>query len=112
MERFVIRENVTLRSERFVASVDPHHRNEVKSLLIEEEDKFARRSERLAEVAGRINQCHQRTAGLEALIAGSKSNGHVVARHEQVLANFHEVVGVCEDYHRVLPNASARWAIG
>ena len=64
MERFVIRENLTLRSERFVASVDPHHRNEVKGLLIEEEDKFARRSERLAEVAGRINQ-HRRSGSID-----------------------------------------------
>ena len=53
MKRSVTRKNVTLLSEHIVASVDPHHRNEGKRLLIKEEAKFARRSERLAEVAGR-----------------------------------------------------------
>jgi hypothetical protein len=98
----IVGANLTLLAGQFVGEDDFARRGQLRKLLIEEEDKLGRRTEKLEQVLRQIGRCTARIAHLEVLLERSRSNGHDTGPTEQMLRNMHELHGVYEDYHQAL----------
>jgi hypothetical protein len=96
----IISANLTLFAGQFVGEADIARRNQLKTLLIEEEDKIGRRTEKLEQVLHRMGECSARIANLETLLDRSRSNGYEVGPTEQVLRNMRELHRVYDDYRQ------------
>jgi hypothetical protein len=98
----IISANVTLFAGQFVGEDDMARRDQLKTLLIAEEDKLGRLTERLHQVLRRMGECSARIASMEKILDRSRSNGHEVGPTEQVLRNMRELHRVYDDYRQTV----------
>ncbi len=108
VEAFVIDATITRFAEQLVIENDTGSRTQIKKLLLEEENKLGRRSEALADVLRRMDECRERIARLEQLRERSRAIGYDTATTDRVLRNLHELYALYSDYHRTIVEAENR----
>jgi hypothetical protein len=74
-------------------------------VLLEEEDKFGRRAERLSDVQRHLAEGSRRIALQKALIENLKANGQEVRLAERTLSNLVEIQRIFEQYRHVILDA-------
>ena len=97
--------NVARFVDRLQLELDPAKRASLQSLLLEEEDKFGRRAERLSDVQRHLAEGSRRIALQKALIETLKANGQEVRLAERTLSNLVEIQRIFEQYRHVILDA-------
>jgi hypothetical protein len=105
---FIIGANVTLLAGQFAGEENMARRGQLRRLLIEEENRLGRRTEKLEQVLRRMGECDARIANLENILERSRSNGHDVGPTEQVLRNMRELNRVYDDYRQSIVDGLRR----
>jgi hypothetical protein len=100
--QFVSDLNVARFLERLRSERDPTIRASLQRLLLEEEDKFGHRAERLSNVQHHICDAGRRIALQKALVAKLKANGKEVRLAESTLSNLVEIQTIFERYRQVV----------
>ncbi len=99
---FVSNANITRFAGLLVTEADMGRRYQLKALLIEEENKLGRWTEKLDQILRRISECNARIANLETILERSKANGYEVGPTEQVLRNMRELNRIYDDYRQTI----------
>jgi hypothetical protein len=102
--RFVCNLNVTRFVERLRSERDPDMRVSLKTLLVEEENKFAHSAERLNKLRRYIDEGNDRIASQKSLIERLRASDHDTRLAERTLGNLVEIQRLFEEYY----NKSAR----
>ena len=97
--------NVARFVDRLQLEPDPAKRASLQRLLLEEEDKFGRRAERLSDVQHHLAEGSRRIALQKALIENLKANGQEVRLAERTLSNLAEIQRIFEQYRLVILDA-------
>jgi len=97
--------NVARFVDRLQLELDPAKRASLQRLLLEEEDKFGRRAERLSDVQRHLAEGSRRIALQKALIETLKANGQEVRLAERTLSNLVEIQRIFEQYRHVILDA-------
>ena len=97
--------NVARFMDRLQLELDPAKRASLQRLLLEEEDKFGRRAERLSDVQRHLAEGSRRIALQKALIETLKANGQEVRLAERTLSNLVEIQRIFEQYRHVILDA-------
>ena len=97
--------NVARFVDRLQLELDPAKRASLQRLLLEEEDKFGRRAERLSDVQRHLAEGSRRIALQKALIENLKANGQEVRLAERTLSNLVEIQRIFEQYRHVILDA-------
>jgi len=90
--------NVARFVEKLWSERDPDTRVSLKKLLVEEEDKFGRRAERLSNLQRYIVEGNRRIASQKSLIRRLSASGHDIRMAEITLSNLMEIQGLFEQY--------------
>jgi DNA-binding CsgD family transcriptional regulator len=106
MNDFIIERNIERYAERLRTELDPVVRASVTALLIEEEDRFGARVERLDKINGYIADCYQRIDKQKSLITGMRSDdyngipalsdGRDLSLAQRLLSNLKELLALFE----------------
>ena len=106
--QFVSDLNVARFLEKLRSEHDPGIRTSLQRLLLEEEDQFGRRLERLNKVHRNIAEGWRRIELQKALIAKLKADRKDVRLAERTLSNLVEVQRILEQYRRRVLDAVDR----
>ena len=79
---------------------DPTKREALKSLLLEEENKFAFDLEELDRVERRILECQDQIPRLESLAEKLRAQGEDATLSESLLSNSEELLAIFESYRQ------------
>lgn len=96
MQRFLIEKNVAAFVARFHNEPDPDTRDILRRLLIDEEDKFGYRSEKLEIVERYISDCNSRIAKLRDLKIDRDSRFPTPSVSAQTLENLMTLAALLE----------------
>ncbi len=89
-------------ADRFEAERDPIRRQALRTLLIEEEDRFGQRAERLDRAEAHIASSKFRIEELERAIDRLRGGGHDVRTAERVLASMRDLLDTFGSYRETL----------
>jgi hypothetical protein len=106
--RFVSDLNVARFVDRLQLESDPAKRTSLRRLLIEEEDRFGSRAERLSDVQRHLAEGSRRIALQKALIENLIAKGQDVRLAERTLSNLFEIQRILEQYRQVVLNGIDR----
>jgi hypothetical protein len=91
MQEFIYEQNIASFVRQLEHELDPGRRATLKSLLLEEENKFGRATEILDRVDRLISDGQARIARQGDLIKRLRSQGHAVCMAEALLENLKEI---------------------
>ena len=84
--------------DQFQRETDPIRRHALRSLLIEQEDRFGSMSEKLDRADAHIAAGHFTIVELESAAASLRARGRDVATAERILENLREIVDTFGSY--------------
>jgi hypothetical protein len=111
MDRFIHSQNLRRYSDLLRSETDAAKRATLHTQLIQEEDQFAAREERLDCARDHIEELSVRIVRQEALIRLLKGNGHDCTAAEQLHAAWCETLAILERYRQTLEIDSEGWSI-
>jgi len=111
MDRFIHSQNLRRYSDLLRSETDAAKRAALHAQLIQEEDRFGAREERLDNARNHIEELGVRIARQEALIRVLKGNGYDSTAAEQLHAAWCETLAVVERYRQTLEIDSESWPI-
>lgn len=88
--------------DQFQRETDPIRKHALRSLLIEQEDRFGTAVERLERADAHIAAGHFKIAEIETAAAALKARGQNVATAERVLANLREIIDTFGSYRELV----------
>jgi hypothetical protein len=89
-------------ADRFEAERDPIRRQALRTLLIEEEDRFGERAERLDRAEAHIASSNFRIQELEKAITRLRGDGHDVRTAERALTSMKDLLKLFGSYRDTL----------
>ena len=102
MDRRVGDEVVWNLADRLEGELDPIRRHALRTLLIQEEDRFGERAERLDRAEAHIANSRFRIEELEKAIERHRARGANVATAERVLASLRDMLVTFDSYRHTL----------
>jgi hypothetical protein len=102
MQEFVGEQNISRFVDQFQIAHDPHTRQTLKKLFVEEENRFGSNSEQLERIQQHIKICKERIDLHERLIHKARIKGHNVAVAERVLNNLIELQEIFWSHHQIV----------
>ena len=105
---FINGSNIARFAGLFVSEADLARREQLKALLIDEENKLGLRTEKLEQISRRMLECDARIANLETILERSRSQGYDVGPTEDVLRNMRELHRLYDDYRQTIADALDR----
>lgn len=88
--------------DRMQRETDPIRKHALRTLLIEQEDRFGTMSEKLDRADAHIAAGHFKIAELETATASLRARGHDVATAEQILENLREILVTFDKYRELV----------
>jgi len=88
--------------DRMQRETDPIRKHALRTLLIEQEDRFGSMSEKLDRADAHIAAGHFKIAELETATASLKARGHDVTTAERVLENLREILTTFDTYRHLV----------
>jgi hypothetical protein len=108
MDRFVSDGNIARFVDHLRCEIIPARQETLKRLLIEEENRFGAREERLEMVERNLAESSARIDRQTRLVAELKGNGGDAVHAERTLRTFEMIRGLFERYHAHLREARER----
>jgi hypothetical protein len=108
LHRFVQDRNIATYIELLHVESESTKRHTLKTLLIDEENKFGSRSEKLDKVERHIAVCQAHITGQHKIIDRLRANGGNCAAAERVLANLFDILDVCRAHRQCVLDALGR----
>jgi hypothetical protein len=108
LHRFVQDRNIVTFIELLHVEDDGTKRRTLKTLLVEEENKFGSRSEKLDKVERNIALCQGHIVGQHKIIDRLRANGRDCTAAERVLANLLDILDTCWSHRQCVLDALDR----
>jgi hypothetical protein len=111
LQQFVNTQNIARYEQRLYGEADAMRRQSLRGLLLDEENKFGSRSERLDLIGQRMRECKDRIARQTLVVERLNGQGHDPGPAQRLLSNMLDLHAVYEGYYQVILDGLDRSAL-